>query len=43
MGGIFLQEGKGLVLRGLSGSVDELIDFIEDMKSDILLGQAEAS
>ena len=41
VGGIFLQEGKGLVLRGLSGSVEELIDFIEDMKSDILLGQAK--
>jgi len=41
VGGIFLQEGKGLVLRGLSGSVEELIDFIADMKSDILLGQAK--
>ncbi len=42
LGGIFLREDSGLVLRALTGSVVELIDFIEDMESAVLLGSARA-
>lgn len=41
VGGIFLREGSGLVLRALAGSVTELIDFIEDMESAVLLGSTK--
>jgi len=41
VGGIFLQEGNGLVLRALHGSVEVLIEFIKDLQGDCdLLGPA---
>ena len=42
VGGIFLQEGKGLVLRALYGLVEELIEFIDGMGSALLFGPAKA-
>ena len=42
VGGIFLQEGKGLVLRALYGLVEELIDFVDGMESGLLFGLAKA-
>jgi PAS domain S-box-containing protein len=42
VGGIFLQESKGLVLRALHGAVEELIYFIDGIESGLLLGQAKA-
>ena len=40
VGGVFLREKGGLVLRALHGSVEELIEFINGMDSGILLGPA---
>jgi PAS domain-containing protein len=40
VGGVFLLEGSGLVLRALHGSVEELIDFIQGKEIAILLGPA---
>ncbi len=40
VGGVFLREGSGLVLRALHGSVEVLIEFLEDMESGLLLGLA---
>ncbi len=40
VGGIFLQESSGLVLRALHGSVEVLIEFIKDMTGGDLLGPA---
>jgi hypothetical protein len=39
IGGIFLREatGRGLVLRALHGSVEDLIEFINGMESSILI------
>jgi PAS domain S-box-containing protein len=37
IGGIFLRESSGLVLRALHGSVEDLIEFINGMDSSILL------
>jgi PAS domain S-box-containing protein len=42
IGGIFLMEGRGLVLRALVGEVEELIDFIKGMESHQLLSLAKA-
>ena len=39
VGGVFLREESGLVLRALHGSVEELIEFITGMEAFILLGQ----
>ena len=39
VGGVFLREESGLVLRALHGSVEELIEFIKGMEAGILLGQ----
>ncbi|MCX6677326.1 MAG: PAS domain S-box protein [Methanothrix sp.] len=39
VGGVFLREESGLVLRALQGSVEELIEFIKGMESCLLLGQ----
>jgi len=39
VGGVFLQEESGLVLRALHGSVEELIEFTNGMESGLLLGQ----
>ena len=39
VGGVFLREESGLVLRALHGSVEELIEFISGMEAGILLGQ----
>ena len=39
VGGVFLREESGLVLRALHGSVEELIEFIKGMNSSLLLGQ----
>ncbi|MCX6673521.1 MAG: hypothetical protein NTY37_07065, partial [Methanothrix sp.] len=39
VGGVFLREESGLVLRALHGSVEELIEFIKGMESFLLLGQ----
>jgi PAS domain S-box-containing protein len=39
VGGVFLREESGLVLRALHGSVEELIEFISGMEAFILLGQ----
>ena len=39
VGGVFLREENGLVLRALHGSVEELIEFIKGMNSFLLLGQ----
>jgi len=39
VGGVFLREESGLVLRALHGSVEELIEFITGMEAGILLGQ----
>jgi PAS domain S-box-containing protein len=39
VGGVFLREESGLVLRALHGSVEELIEFITGMDAGILLGQ----
>lgn len=38
--GVFLKEDGGLVLRALQGSVEELIEFIGEIDSSLLLGQA---
>ncbi len=38
VGGIFLQEGQGLVLRALHGSVEDLINFINSIESGLCLG-----
>ena len=40
VGGVFLREEGGLVLRALQGSVEELIEFINEMDSSLLLGPA---
>jgi len=40
VGGIFIREDGGLVLRALQGSVEELIEFINGMDSGLLLGPA---
>jgi PAS domain S-box-containing protein len=37
VGGVFLQEESGLVLRALHGSVEELIEFINGMELGLLL------
>ncbi|MFZ2376397.1 MAG: PAS domain S-box protein [Methanothrix sp.] len=43
VGGIFLQEGSSLVLRALHGSVEILIEFIEDIQARCdLLGPAQS-
>ncbi|OPY50222.1 MAG: DNA-binding transcriptional activator CusR [Methanosaeta sp. PtaU1.Bin060] len=42
VGGIFLMEGGGLVLRALVGSVEELIEFIEKKESSALLAAPKA-
>ena len=39
VGGVFLREESGLVLRALQGSVEELIEFINGMGLGLLLGQ----
>jgi len=39
VGGVFLREESGLVLRALHGSVEELIEFINGTESCLLLGQ----
>jgi len=41
-GGIFLREKGGLVLKALEGSVEKLMDFIEDTGSSVLLGLPKA-
>jgi PAS domain S-box-containing protein len=41
-GGIFLREEGGLVLKALEGSVEKLMDFIEDTESSVLLGLPKA-
>ena len=38
VGGVFLREESGLVLRALHGSVEELIEFINGMDAGLLLG-----
>lgn len=40
VGGLFLQESSGLVLRALHGSVEVLIEFIKDMAGCDLMGPA---
>ncbi|VVB72274.1 Methanogenesis regulatory protein FilR1 [uncultured archaeon] len=40
VGGVFLQENSGLVLRALHGSVEELINFIQGKEVALLLGPA---
>ncbi|MDD1749088.1 MAG: PAS domain S-box protein [Methanothrix sp.] len=40
VGGVFLKEESGLVLRALHGSVEELIEFIKGMDSGFLLGSS---
>jgi PAS domain S-box-containing protein len=40
VGGVFLHEESGLVLRALQGSVEELIEFINGMELDLLLSLA---
>jgi hypothetical protein len=40
VGGIFIQESKGLVLRSLHGLVEVMIEFIEGTESSRLLGRA---
>lgn len=42
VGGIFLLEGGGLVLRALAGSVEELIEFIRNKESSVLLAAPRA-
>ncbi|MGA9098210.1 MAG: PAS domain S-box protein [Methanotrichaceae archaeon] len=37
IGGIFLQEEEGLVLRALFGSIEDLMSFTKDLESGILL------
>lgn len=37
IGGIFLQEGEGLVLRALFGSIEDLMSFTKDLESGTLL------
>ncbi len=37
IGGIFLQEGEGLALRALFGSIEDLMNFAKDLESGILL------
>ncbi|MFB3765836.1 MAG: PAS domain S-box protein [Methanotrichaceae archaeon] len=37
IGGVFLQEGEGLVLRALFGSIEDLMSFTKDMESSTLL------
>ncbi len=37
VGGVFLREESGLVLRALHGSLEELIEFINGMESGLLL------
>jgi PAS domain S-box-containing protein len=39
VGGVFLREESGLVLRALHGSVEELIEFTKGMEAGLLLGQ----
>ena len=39
VGGVFLREENGLVLRALQGSVEELIEFINGLELSLLLGQ----
>jgi len=39
VGGVFLREEGGLVLRALYGSVEELIEFTKGMEAGLLLGQ----
>ena len=41
-GGIFLREKGGLVLKALEGSVEKLMNFIEDTESSVLLGLPKA-
>lgn len=41
VGGIFLQESKGLVLRSLHGLVEVMIEFIASTESGSLLGRAQ--
>jgi PAS domain S-box-containing protein len=40
VGGLFLGEEGGLVLRALHGSVEELIEFINGLEAGLLLGPA---
>jgi len=40
IGGVFLSEKSGLVLRALHGSMEELIEFINGMELGLLLGQS---
>jgi len=42
IGGVFLREDSGLVLRALTGSVEDLINFIQGMESALLLKMARA-
>lgn len=42
VGGVFLREERGLVLRALRGSVQELIDFIDGIELSLLLCVAKA-
>jgi PAS domain S-box-containing protein len=42
IGGIFLQEGGGLVLRALFGSVEDLMHFTEEKESTALLSVPKA-
>jgi PAS domain S-box-containing protein len=42
VGGIFLLEGGGLVLRALVGSVEELIDFTKNKETSVLLAAPKA-
>jgi PAS domain S-box-containing protein len=42
VGGIFLQEESGLVLRALHGPVEDLIGFIKGTECGLLLGSAKA-
>jgi PAS domain S-box-containing protein len=40
VGGVFLQEESGLVLRALHGPIEDLIGFIKGMECDLILGSA---
>jgi PAS domain S-box-containing protein len=42
VGGVFLLESGGIVLRALVGKVEELMDFIEGKESHLLLSLAKA-
>jgi PAS domain S-box-containing protein len=41
VGGIFLREKDGLILRSLQGPVEELMEFIKDVESGMLLAESK--